>query len=399
MKILLTATTYPRHKEDTIPSFVHDFARQLANRSWVEEVHVLAPHTAGAAAEEVMDGVQVHRYRYWPNARGEDITYGGAVQKKKRTPIYVLKLISLLIRQTFATYRIVSRYNINVVNAHWIIPMGFIACLLRIFTKIPVIITVHGGDVFSLRGSVMTRVKAWTLKYADKVVVNSSATKIEAEKLYKGKNYPIIPMGVDVTNLRPKRKVPRKRGQPLRLLFVGRLSEEKGIEYLIDAVHQIEREGRNVMLTIAGSGSREASLKAQAARLGLGDTIKFVGWVPHDDFPVLFANADVFVGLSIIADSGWQEAFGLVFAESLALNTPVVGTATGGIRDIVKNGVNGLLVPPRDAPALAAAIEQFIDLPILVDDLSKDVRADIEKRFSWKPVIDKYEVIFQELAS
>ncbi len=398
MKVLITASTYPRHLGDTIPGFVHDFASQLAARTEFEEVHVVVPHAEGIKRYEVMDGVNIHRFRYWFSEKGETITYGGAVQKVSKSPVYLAKLASLLFCQLVATYRVSRRYKVGVINAHWLIPMGFSACLTKLVTRVPVLITIHGGDVFSLRSGMMAKLKTWSLKQADVVVVNSSATHEEAKKLYADQEYPIIPMGVDVDGLTPRQKKARNEGDPLRLLFVGRLTDEKGVQYLIEAVSQVVEAGKNVHLTVAGSGPKESVLKDHVRQLNLEKHVTFIGWVAHNKFPELFSEHDVFVGPSIVSDKGWQEAFGLVFAESLALNTPVIGTTTGGIKDIVHDGKNGLLVAPRDSDTLANAITRFIDSPELITALTSGAREDIKKRFSWEVSITNYMAIFENLA-
>lgn len=397
MKLLITATTYPRYKGDTIPGFVHDFAKKMAKEPEVSEVHVLVPHAEGVATHEVMDGVYIHRYRYWFTARGESITYGGAVKKTSRSPLYILKLASLLLCQLSATIRLTLTYRIDSINAHWLIPMGTIGVMTKLLTGVKVVVTIHGGDVFSLKNGIVSKVKAWTLKHADAVVVNSSATQMEAVKLYPKRTYPIIPMGVDVENLQPRTKKRRRKNDPLRLLFAGRIVEEKGVDYLVEAVAKLAQEKCVVHLTIAGTGTYEATLKDKVKKLGIREYVTFKGWVEHDRYPELFAEADIFVGPSIVANNGWQEAFGLVFAESLALNTPVIGTTTGGIVDIVTNEQNGLLVPQRDTQALAAAIKQFIAKPQLVEDFAQGARDDIISRFSWQTSSKKYLNIFRKL--
>ena len=395
MKILISATTYPRHKGDTIPDFVHNFAVHLRAQSWVSEVHVLAPHAENTKTNENMDGVFVHRYRYWPSQKGENITYGGSVGKIKKTPLYAVKLLSLIVCQFFATYKIVSEKKIDVINAHWLVPMGFLAVVLGSLTRTPVIVTIHGGDVFSLKSGLMSRIKAWTLRHAGAVVPNSSATKKEAEKLYAGREYPVIPMGVDVENLQALPKKPRAKNAPLRLLFAGRLAPEKGVQYLLDALAILRDKSIEPTVRIAGIGPMEAELHEKASELKLS-SVEFLGWVSHEKYPELFANADVFVGPSIVSESGWQEAFGLVFAESLALHTPVIATNTGGISDIVENNKNGILVPQRDARALALAIEEFVENPELCVAMIKNSRADIETKFSWSKCISQYAPIFQQ---
>lgn len=397
--LLITATTYPRHKSDSIPDFVHSFAVYLSRQKWVGEVHVLVPHAENIATAEIIDGVRIHRYRYWLSQKGENITYGGGVGKIKRTPLYALKLVSLMLCQLLAAAKIIRREKIDSVNAHWLVPMGFLATLLKVFMRTPVVVTIHGGDVFSLKSGAMSRFKTWTLRHASAVVVNSSATQKKATKLFSGKKYPIIPMGVDIKNLQPLPKKPRVAGAPLRLLYVGRLAPEKGVRYLLDALQIAQKNDISVTLAIAGTGSEEKALKAQAKNLGISKNVTFLGWVPHAEYPKIFAKNDVFVGPSIIADNGWQEAFGLVFAESLALNTPVIATKTGGIPDIVTNGKNGILVPERDAKALAEAIKKLAGDHKYLEKLAKNSRAAVIKKFSWQQTIDRYEQVFANVLS
>ena len=146
---------------------------------------------------------------------------------------------------------------------------------------------------------------------------------------------------------------------PVRLLRVCRLLPSKGLEYLLEAVAQLAREGLGVRLDIAGGGdepSYEQSLRDRAAQLGIADAVVFHGPVPYGEkLFALFRAADIHVISSL------SEGLPRIIAEGRAFSLPTVGTTVGGIPDVIHDGEDGLLVPPADAQALARAIRRLID--------------------------------------
>jgi glycosyltransferase involved in cell wall biosynthesis len=148
-----------------------------------------------------------------------------------------------------------------------------------------------------------------------------------------------------------------KRAQVLDLpltpniLFVGRLEKEKGVEFLLQAMVLLRNTVPNVCLHIAGSGNCRAELESRAEFLGLRDKVLFLGWLGADRLREALANTWVLVVPSI-----WEEGLGMVLVEAGLMGRPVIASKIGGITDVVYHGQNGLLVPPRDPEALAAAI-------------------------------------------
>ena len=137
----------------------------------------------------------------------------------------------------------------------------------------------------------------------------------------------------------------------LLLAFAGRLVEQKDLGLLLVAVAAIP----DVRLALLGDGPERGRLEAESTRLGLGDRVRFLGGGDRDAVLRLFAAADV-----AVLSSSWEN-FPHTVVEALAVGAPVVATAVGGVPEVVEDGVNGLLVPPRDATALTAALRRITD--------------------------------------
>lgn len=197
----------------------------------------------------------------------------------------------------------------------------------------------------------------------------------------------VIGNGVDLERFRPASRR-REEGDPLRCLAVSRLVERKALDTLLHAFTRLPADG--FRLTIVGSGTEEPRLRGLARALGL-DGIRFVGAAPHAEVAEYHREADLFVLVPR------AEAFGNVFAEALASGLPVVGSAAGGVLDLVKPGVNGYLVPPDDPEATATAIGRFVDIE-LCEEMGRHSREMAEKFLSWEAVSRAYLTIYREIA-
>jgi glycosyltransferase involved in cell wall biosynthesis len=157
---------------------------------------------------------------------------------------------------------------------------------------------------------------------------------------------------------------------PTRLLSVGRLSAEKGLPYLLEALAMLKERGLTCSLDIVGTGALEADLKAQAGAMGLAAQVTFHGYVPYG--PALFEH---YQRAGALVLSSLTEGFPQVINESLCAGLPTVATAVGGIPAFLTNNETALLVPPADAGALARAIEQLARDGDLRERLRRNGRA------------------------
>ena len=304
---------------------------------------------------ETLDGVSVRRFRYLLPEAAQTVCYGGgALVNLRASRATKLKVPALVLAEWAATGRALFR-SVDLVHAHWILPQGFVAATTP-FPRIPRVLTVHGGDVTGLRGGVLDRFSAFTLRRVDHVTVNSSATE-DAVRDIVGDQATIsrVSMGVDFSR-EPRPELVRhirdryRRGSGPLLGFVGRVIEEKGVEDIVEATALLSAEHPDVSAFIAGAGQHTDRVRARAAEMGVSERVHFPGWIDSADVPSWFAAADVVLAPSRIGTDGWTEAQGLSIIEAMAVGRPVVATDTGGIRGDNHRHDNGSARPARGSP-------------------------------------------------
>lgn len=403
-RVLCVTSNFPRWTGDATTPFVLHLAHDLQALGW--QVDVLAPHAPGAARTEVMDGVHVERFRYlWP-ARQQTVCYqGGALINLRKQPLNKLKLPALVASETIATARRLLSRRYDLLHSHWILPQGFTGMLARGIAPVGHVLTVHGGDIFGLRGRLLARFKRVALRAADAVTVNSSVTEAAvgaaAGPLDRVSR---IPMGVSTTALDDQgnalaariRQEYRTGTGPL-LLFVGRLVEEKGLEDLLHAVRILAADHPDVRALIVGDGQDRETFEQVSHELRIADRVTFTGWVDAREVPAYLHAADVFVGPSRQARSGWIEAQGLTFLEAMVAGTPVVATRLGGIVDSVVDGTTGLLVEQRSPQQLATAIRRLAKDPELGRRLATAARMHVDQGFSRDASARRFSDLFEQV--
>lgn len=171
-------------------------------------------------------------------------------------------------------------------------------------------------------------------------------------------------------------------------LFVGRLSYRKGISDLLDAWESIPAEQR-IPLKVVGKGPLQEQLEARIRQTDLENDIEFQGYVPRDEVIRLYKQATVFVVPS------HYEGLPTVLLEAMAAETPVVSTGVSGALDVINDGENGLLVPPRDPESLRDAILELLDDFEYRATLAKRGRETIERDYTWEAVTDRYLTMYE----
>jgi glycosyltransferase involved in cell wall biosynthesis len=171
------------------------------------------------------------------------------------------------------------------------------------------------------------------------------------------------------------------------LVFAGRLTLQKGLDVLLDAM----REVPDAELVLAGDGPERQRLERHAAGAGVQDRVRFAGALPRDDVLRLLAGAR-----AAVLSSDWEN-LPHAAVEALAVGTPVVSTAVGGVPEVVRDGENGLLVPARDPAALAAALRRVLDDPALRDRLAAGARPSVEA-ISRERIYERLEALLAEAA-
>ena len=393
MNILVTATTFPRWRNDTEPNFVFVLGRLLAAHG--HNVVALAPHFYGSRKFEIMGNIKVYRFSYFFPYKLQKLCYeGGVLENLKRHKLAALQLPLLFSFEIFNIIRLIKKEKIDVIHAHWILPQGFLAYLCKKLYGIPYIATAHAGDIFPLKSRFLRFLSSLAIKDSDYCTANSAFTKKELSKISAKKGIKIIPMGVDLEVFSPKNKNVNLRKRlgikSAFILSVGRLAEKKGIAYLIMAMGEVAKKLPDAKLVIIGDGPERKSLELLASELNLQDNTIFTGSVENKHLPGFYATADLFVGPSIVAKSGDTEGLGIVFLEALASGTCVIGSDVGGIPDIIRHNKTGLLVNQKDPRQLADAMIKLLLDERLRKRLALNGQKFVRTNYSWKLAGQKF---------
>ncbi len=291
--------------------------------------------------------------------------------------------------------RLLRVHKYDAVHIFFSLPTGALLPFLSL-RGTPVVVSLRGSDVpgydphnSSLQSAhrLLAPLTRWIWRRADRVVAVCESLGQLALRTWPDLRYAVVPNGVDLKLFHPADPATPRPSNRIRCLAVARLIERKGLGDLIRALALLER-GR-FELEIVGGGADEGVLRDLAARLDVAEDIRFLGPLPRAEAAERYRQADLFTLPSS------AEAFGNVFAEALASGLPIVGSATGGIPDLVEHGSNGLLVSPGDVHALAGAIRYLADHPELRAEMALRNRTKAEATLEWAQVTRRYLSIYE----
>lgn len=287
-----------------------------------------------------------------------------------------------------------------ILHAHCFDPT-FLGLLAARLARVPFVFTRHHSDHHIRIG------KKWHIKMdstcarkADHVIAVSNATK---QILVEIENVPANQITVVYNGMEPLRPPTKESVEAVRrelqlpvnvshstpvLLMLARLHEEKGHRVLFDAIPQITARMGPIRVLLGGDGPQRAELEAEVQKRGLGESICFLG--RRSEVAELISLSSLLVLPSL------AESFGFVSLEAMSLGKPVVASAVGGTPEVVQDGQTGLLVPPLDAPALAAAVCRVLQNPSLAKTLGE---AGVRRAefFSFERMIRGYEAVYEQL--
>jgi glycosyltransferase involved in cell wall biosynthesis len=346
MRILMVAHSFPRTAGDVAGAFLWRLGEALAGRD--HEVTAIAPADRGDVGEPVLGHVRVRRVRYASPA-AEVLAYQGTMHvQAARNPLHAVNFIRMVRALRRAVEEEIARGGVHVVHAHWWVPAGL---AVRGATRQgrAFVVTLHGSDVrLAAKVPGARALMASVLRDAHTVTAVSGYLAAEAAAA----------MGIPRTDI-PLTPMPLALGigadpdqARAGAIFVGRLTRQKGVHDLLDALATLKRDGLPLDLTIVGDGPERGNLKAQARALGL--PVTFTGFVTPDEVAYHLRDKRVFVLPAT------DEGLGLVVAEALTQGVPVVATRSGGIPDLLVDPAAGVLVPPATVPALADAIRTVV---------------------------------------
>ena len=392
MRILHVVTAFPRHEGDVIAPWLVELLRRF--RTAGHEVEVFCSAYRGGGGNEYA-GIPVHRFRYFPS-RWEDLTHDEATQDRMRRswrhklmpPFYVLGGM-------VAMWRLCRRRQYDIVHVHWPMPHALFGAVARATCGARLVTLWYGAELRWVQGSLrwMRWLVRWALRTSDQVVAISSYTAREVNRV-ADVPVKVIPYTVGLADAEQVTSQPRiHRDGAFKILFVGRLVERKGVAGLVDAVGRLAASVR-ARLEIVGDGPERSRLEAQVREAALGDRVALRGRVSAAELRRAYAEADVLVLPSVLDSRNDTEGLGVVLLEAMSYGVPVVGSRVGGIPDIIVDGATGLLVPPGDPAALAAALRHLAADPDLRAQLGSAGCAHVREHFTWERIVAQWEACY-----
>ena len=394
-KLLIITSTFPRWQNDTDPPFVFELAKRLTGDF---DITVLAPNYPGALPNEIMENIKIHRFRYFLKNHETLAGSEGILPTLKMNKIFYLVVPFFILAEFGALLKLIKKTKPHVIHAHWLLPQGLVAALAKKITGVPYVITVHGSDIHGIKSNLANSLKRYILQNATRVtVVSRDIQQTIKQKLGDNIKTQVVSMGVDSQLFHPDNKdlLIRKKHKisgPF-LLYVGRLTEVKGVRYLIKAMPNVLKHFAETKLLIIGKGELQQELKHMTESLAIQDKVIFAGAIPNIEIPKYYATADIFIGPSIHSKGGEKEGFGLTFVEAGMSGCIVVASEVGGISDIIEHAKTGFLIKEKDPDQLAETITMIIAKMGNFENMKKAARETLCNKFDWTAIAEKYNKI------
>lgn len=376
MKILLINSEYPPIGGGAGNASAN-LARCLADLG--HEIVVMTSRYQGLPRTEIVEGVRIMRLP------------GRRKRADRSSPV---EQLSFLAGGVWGVIREVRRWQPDATIAFFGMPAGGIAFLSHLITRQPYIVSLRGGDVPGFRpydfkryhqviGPLLRRI--W--RRASAVVANSQGLRSMAQAFERKVPIEIIPNGVDTWLIQPGDRA----WQPARMLFVGRVVYQKGLDLLLHSLADLR--DREWELTIVGDGPLRPSLETLAANLGIAERIHFVGWKKGGQLWEAYRQANLFTYPSR------HEGMPNVVLEAMAAGLPVIATRIAGNEELVIPESTGLLIEPENQQQLEQALDSLLDDPARREAFGRAARARTESDYPWERVAEQYLNILERIVA
>ncbi len=381
MKALVLTREYPPHVYGGAGVVVDQLTQALARRMAVE-VRCFGERPPDAGGH----GIVVRGYAPWARvSAGPD------------GPRFAPALETLSIALAMAR----DHVDADIAHAHtWYADMA--GLWIRTLYRIPLVVTLHSmeplrpwkADQLSTGYLLSTWIEKTAVEAADRVIAVSATMRedILAHFRVDPSKVIVIHNGIDPERFRPTDKRDALDGFGVRtpyVLFVGRITDQKGIFHLLEAATRLP-PGVQVVLCASAPDTPEIEARLRRAVSAHPNAVWINEMVPHDVVTQLYSHAAVFACPSV------YEPFGLINLEAMACETPVVASAVGGILEVVVDGETGLLVEPARPDVLAEALTRVLANPALGRSMGRAGRRRVETRFSWSSVAERTEQVYSD---
>jgi glycosyltransferase involved in cell wall biosynthesis len=374
MHILIVNSEYPPIGGGAGNASAH-IARELVRLG--QQVTVLTARYADLAHEQIDEGVRILRI---PTLRSR-------ADRSTTT-----EQIAFLISAAVLGIPTVLRARPHIALAFFGAPSGAAAWFWSLFLSLPYVVCLRGGDVpgfrpydFARQHRMLAPLLRQVWKRAKAVVANSQGLRNLAHKFDEKTPIAVIPNGVDLERF----EVKTRPWSPARLLFVGRVVYQKGLDLLLNALAGLK--DLDWTLEIVGDGPRHDELRAQAEKLEIEDRIKFTGWKYNAELAEAYANANLFTYPSR------HEGMPNALLEAMAAGLPALATHIAGNEELVAHEQTGLLVPSEDTTALQRALRELIPDSTRRERMGNTARQAVLARYSWQRIAKEYLELMQQV--
>jgi len=399
MNWCILTTSYPKWNEGKNEfvqgKFVHDMAKYLV-RAGIE-VHVVTQHGEGTPNREIRDGVRIHRFHYFPR-KWERLTKGSGIPENIRKISNWIQVPFYFTRLFFFASGVIRANRIEILNAHWAFPTGFVGVLLKRVLGRKLVTTMYGAEIFPVLDGKMgylKRLLAFSIRGADAAAGISRSTVAAGQRASGRNDLHFIPDGIDMAYYRAgarNRKLLEKYGCKDRAVvyFSGRMVERKGHRFLLEAIAEVKNRVPNVKLLLGGDGPLHDDLVRLRARLGLEQHVVLPGFFPESEIVPLLQSIDLYVLPSCVDKNGDTEGSATAAFEAMACGTPALVSRVGGNIDSIVEGQGALYFEPADPRDLAGKIVHLLEHRPLLEKNAGLARQFIADNYSWEKTIDRY---------
>lgn len=405
LKIIVTASTYPRWNSDSVPTFIHDQLTFLKSNHPDWDIIALVPHHKGAKRFEITDYGEVRRFRYFYPEKYQSLVYPAILPNLQKNKWLYFQIPLLIISEFLALLKLVIRTKPDFIYSHWFFPQGVVGGMVGLITGVSHVYTSHSSDVLIARkipflGPLTVRV---ITKLAKRITVVSRRSYEKLESFYSEKRWSevadkvkIIPMGVDISAFSQaataKSELKIRHGYDGKniILFIGRLVEKKGVHYLLQAIAEYRKHDPDVLLVVAGDGPLRDDLNDQATGLGVNNYVDFVGHTVGHKKLELFSICDVLILPSIIAADGDAEGVPVVLMEGLAAAKLCIATDVSGADDLLEHGVDGFLIRQKCSSDIVNTLLQIKNMDETAKKRISNNAISKSQQTDWNRIVERH---------